>query len=221
MRPEPGRQLVDVACDLESRHVRRRRRSRSGKRGRVTPRHEEREPRPLESVLETGHPPLDALPGRARSGSSADGQAESGRRGVDVVGPYRPADQVALARVEDSAAEVVASRDVLVDDCDQLEIGVAERDDPVGRAGIRCQPRAQDQCSGIRALPAPHSPCNAGGLGGRPLAGCLCRAPRRYLAISNRCRHCRGRSSCRLFRGDVPGVAGSPRSTHRRDAAEQ
>jgi len=134
MRPEPGRQLVDVARDLESRHVRRRRRSRSGKRGRVTPRHEEREPRPLESVLETGHPPLDALPGRARSGSSADGQAESGRRGVDVVGPYRPADQVALARVEDSAAEVVASRDVLVDDCDQLEIGVAERDDPVGRA---------------------------------------------------------------------------------------
>ena len=117
-----------------ARHVRGRCWRRSGEGGRVAPLDEERQPRPLQRILEAGHAPLDALAGRTRPRSFADAQAEAGCRGVDVVGTDRPADQVALARAEDPAAEVVASRHALVDDRDQLEVGVAERDDPVGRA---------------------------------------------------------------------------------------
>ena len=48
MRPEPGRQLVDVARDLESRHAAQEAPQSPREGGRVAPCDEERQPRPLE-----------------------------------------------------------------------------------------------------------------------------------------------------------------------------
>ena len=108
----------------------------AGKRGVLPPLDEEGERGLSGGPLDPGASPSQQLVGGSGSRAGAHGQAESSGNSVEFVRADRPAEQPAEARMHprDSAPELVFCSLSVIDDGDQLEIGLAERHDPVGGA---------------------------------------------------------------------------------------
>lgn len=111
----------------------------AGKRRPVPPLDEEGERGVTGCLLDPGAPPLQQSAVGRRPRAGTDAQAEPSSKIVELASPHRPTEWPAERGTHPgSPAPEHAARSLgLVDDGDQLEVRLAERYDPVGRAPAR------------------------------------------------------------------------------------
>ena len=100
---------------------------------------EERKPGTTRRLLDARAPPLDPLAGGRRSRSVGDVETEPRRTGIEIVRANGPPDRPATGAhgLGHPATERAPARFALVHDGHQLDVGITERNDPVGRPPAR------------------------------------------------------------------------------------
>jgi hypothetical protein len=124
----------------------------SGEGRAISPLNEEREPGLAYGGVDADAAPGEEDPVRIDSRPWDDGLAQTIADGVDRVRSNGPAEQATWDRGGDPSPEGALTRDLCVDDRDELQIGIAERDDPIRRAPRRmtsalngCEPVARPE----------------------------------------------------------------------------